>query len=158
MTLERVHEIEFFRGAARDDVAVFTSIAGEHARAMVVARTAASGCHQQLLDEALATARRAELRYRLAGLPFAAGALLVHATDATAHRQLMARVGAGLHEQGFTFVPDAGLGAGDLALLRAAPARPVRSATSRAGRRSGSSSRSSGWSPTGWASPCRRPR
>lgn len=121
MTLERVHEIEFFRGAERDDVAVFASISGEQTPAMVVARTAASGCHQRLLDETLATVRRAELRYRLAGLPFAASALLVHATDAAAHRALMVRVGAGLHDRGFAFVPDAGLGAGDLALLRAAP-------------------------------------
>lgn len=118
---ERVHEIEFFRGAAADDVAVFTSIASQPGPALVVARTARDGGHARLLDEALATARRAELRHQLAGLPFAAAALLVHATDAAAHRSLMARLGGGLDDRGLRFVADAGVGAGDLALLRASP-------------------------------------
>ena len=118
---ERVHEIEFFRGAAPDDVAVLTTVDSQPGSALVVARTARDGCHARLLDDALAIARRAELRFGLAGLPFAAGALLVHAGDAAAHRALMARVGGGLHGRGFRFLPDAGLGAGDLALLRAAP-------------------------------------
>ena len=121
MASQHVHEIDFFRGAAANDVAVLTAIAGEPRPPMIVCRAVAETCHEKLLDAALATARRAELRYRLAGLPFSGAALLVHAANATSHRGLTARVGGRLSDHDALFVAEGGMGAGDLALLRSKP-------------------------------------
>ena len=121
MASQHVHEIDFFRGAAADDVAVLTAIASEQRPPMIVCRAVAEPCHEKLLNSALATARRAELRYRLAGLPFSGAALLVHAANAASHRVLTARVGGRMGDRNALFVADGGMGASDLALLRSKP-------------------------------------
>ena len=121
MTSQHVHEIDFFRADAADDVAVLTAISSEQRPPMVVCRAVAEACHEKLLDDALATARRAELRYRLAGLPFSGAALLVHATGAASHRVLTARVGGRMGDRDAVFVAEGGMGASDLALLRSKP-------------------------------------
>lgn len=121
MASQHVNEIDFFRGAAADDVAVLTAIVSETRPPMIVCRAVAETCHEKLLNAALATARRAELRYRLAGLPFAGAALLVHAEGAASLRALTARVGGRLSDRDALFVADGGIGVSDLALLRSKP-------------------------------------
>lgn len=121
MAVQHVHEIDFFRGAAADDVAVLTSIAGEARPQMIVCRATAETCHEKLLNGALAAAGRAELRYRLAGLPFSGAALLVHAAGAVSQRGLTARVGGRLGDRDALFVAEGGMGASELALLRSRP-------------------------------------
>lgn len=121
MASQYVNEIDFFRGAAADDVAVLTSIASEQRPPMIVCRAVAETCHEKLLDSALAATRRAELRYRLAGLPFSGAALLVHSANAASHRELTARVGGRMGDRDALFVAGGGMGASDLALLRSKP-------------------------------------
>ena len=119
--MRQIETIEFFRAGSDQAIALMALPAVSRASpALVVCRSAGDECHARLLDEAVATARRADLRYRLAGLPVSGGALLVHST-LPASAELFARIGAASKGLDRLFIPDGGVLADSLSLLRATP-------------------------------------